>query len=96
MLLLTETVLQVYVNIRSLPTLQIRAGQWSITANLWPSTTHIYHAMITVTRGFSKNFFIVFGSSSTQIFFKTGVIRNFTTFTGKHVLESNLMARNFI
>ena len=37
--------------------LQIRAGQWSITANLWPLTTHIYHVMIIVTGGFSKKSF---------------------------------------
>ena len=60
--------------------LQIRA----ITTNLWPLTTHIYHIMIIVTGDFSKkSFFIIFRSSRTQIFFKTGVIRNFAMFTGK-------------
>ena len=38
--------------------LQIRAGQWSITANLQPLNTHIYHVMIIVTVvAFSKNIF---------------------------------------
>ena len=37
--------------------LQIRAGQWSITTNLWPLTAHIYHVMIVVTGDFSKNSF---------------------------------------
>ena len=37
-----------------LTALQIRAGQRSITANLWPLTAHIYHVMIIVTGGFSK------------------------------------------
>ena len=41
-------------NIFPLSVLQVRAGQWSITANLWPLTTHIYHVMIIVTGGFSK------------------------------------------
>ena len=37
--------------------LQIRVGQWSITASLWPLTAHIYHVMIIVSGGFSKKFF---------------------------------------
>ena len=40
-------------------TLQIRAGQRSITANLWPLTAHIYHVMIIVTSSFSKNSFFI-------------------------------------
>ena len=66
--------------------LQIRAGHQSITANLWPLTAHIYHIMIIVTSGFSKkySFVIIFRSSCMQMFFKTGVIRNFAIFTGKH------------
>ena len=65
--------------------LQIRAGQRSITANLWPMTTHIYHVMIIVTSGISKKsfFIIIFRNSLTQMFFKAGVIRNFAIFTGK-------------
>ena len=52
--------------------LQIRAGQLSITTNLWPLTAHIYHVMIIVTRGFPKKsfFIIIFRSSPTQMFFK--------------------------
>ena len=38
--------------------LQVRVGQRSITANLWPLTTHIYHIMIIVTIGFSKKSFL--------------------------------------
>ena len=38
---------------------QIRAGQQSITANLQPLTTHIYHVMITVTGCFSKKSFLL-------------------------------------
>ena len=37
--------------------LQIRAGQRSITANLWPLIAHIYHVMIIVTGSFSKKSF---------------------------------------
>ena len=39
------------------PELQIRAGQQSITINLWPLTAQIYHVMIIVTGGFSKRSF---------------------------------------
>ena len=39
--------------------LQIKAGQRSITANLWPLTAHTYHLMIIVTGSFSKNFFLL-------------------------------------
>ena len=38
----------------SVSALQIRANQWSITASLWPLTTHIYHVMIIVTGDPSK------------------------------------------
>ena len=39
---------------------------------------HIYHLMIIVTGGFSKkSFFIIFRTSHTQMFLKTGVSRNF-------------------
>ena len=37
--------------------LQIRAGQRSITTNIWPLTAHIYHVIIIVTGGFSKKSF---------------------------------------
>ena len=37
--------------------LQVRAGQQSITANIWPLTAHIYHKIIIVTGGFSKKSF---------------------------------------
>ena len=40
--------------------LPIKAGQWSITASHQPLTTHIYHVMIIVTSGFSRNLFIIF------------------------------------
>ena len=74
----------------SFTALQIRAGHRSITANLWPLTAHIYHIMIIVTGGFSKKSFfaIIFWSSRTQIFFKTGAIRNFAKCTGKHLCWS--------
>ena len=69
--------------------LQIRAGQRSITANLWPLTAHIFHVMIIVTGGFfKKSFFIIFRSRHTQMFFKTGVSRNVATFTEKHLCWS--------
>ena len=65
--------------------LQIRTNQQSITANLWPLTTHIYHVMIMMTGGFfNKSFLIIFRSSCTQMFFKAGVIRNFAIFIRKH------------
>ena len=38
--------------------LQIRAGQWSITANFQPLTAHIYYVMIIVASGFSNKSFI--------------------------------------
>ena len=69
--------------------LQIRAGQRSITANLWPLTAHIFHVVIIVTGGFfKKSFFIIFRSRHTQMFFKTGVSRNVATFTEKHLCWS--------
>ena len=41
-------------------TLQIRDGQRSITTNLRPLTSHMYHVMIIVTGGFSnKSFFVL-------------------------------------
>ena len=54
-LILYEMILfQIYITcIYITSALQIRAGQWTITANLWPLTTHIYHVMIIVTSGFS-------------------------------------------
>ena len=42
------------------PALQIRA----ITINLWPLTTHIYHAMIIMTSGFSKKSLLLFPRNS--------------------------------
>ena len=39
--------------------LQIRAGQRSITANLWPLTAHIYCVMFIVTVGISKSFLLL-------------------------------------
>ena len=73
-----------------MPPLQIRAGQWSTTANLWPLTTHIYHVMIFVTDSCSKKsfFIIIFRSSHMQMFFKTGIIRDFAIFIGKHLCWS--------
>ena len=38
--------------------LQIKTGQRSITANIWPLTAYIYHVMIFVTGGFSKKCFL--------------------------------------
>ena len=78
-----ETVLKKVIK----PALQIRASQQSITASLWPLTAHSYHVMIIVTHGFSKKsfFIIICRSSSTQLFFKTSIIRNFAIFTGKHL-----------
>ena len=70
----------------SIAALQIRTGQRTLTTNLWSLTAHIYHVMIMVTGGFSKkSIFIIFRSSRTQMFFKTGVIGNFAIFTGKHL-----------
>ena len=75
--------------------LQIRAGQRSITANLWPLTSHIYHVMVILTGGFFKKSFliIIFRSSRTQMFFKTGVIRNFTIFAWKRLRWSLFLVR---
>ena len=44
--------------------LQIRTGQRSITANIWPLTAYIYHVMIFVTGGFSKKCFLSFPRKS--------------------------------
>ena len=68
--------------------LQISAGQQPITTSLWPLITHICHVTIIVTGGFSKKSFLLLIFSEAvcmQMFFKTGVIRNFTLFTGKHL-----------
>ena len=74
--------------------LQIRAGQRSITANLWPLTTHIYQVMIIVTGDFSnKYFFIIFISCRTQMFFKTAVVRNVAIFIGKHLCWSSILIK---
>ena len=74
--------------------LQIRAGQRSITANLWPLTTHIYQVMIIVTGDFSnKYFFIIFISRRTQMFFKTAVVRNVAIFIGKHLCWSSILIK---
>ena len=74
--------------------LQIRADQRSITANLWPLTTHIFHVMIIVTGDFSnKCFFIIFISCRTQVFFKTAVVRNVAIFIGKHLCWSPVLIK---
>ena len=49
-----------YIGVTGVTVLQIRGGQQSITANLWPLTAHIYHVMIIVTGGFSKKSFYYF------------------------------------
>ena len=63
-----------------------------------------YHVMIIVTGDFTKKTFfnIIFRSSHMQMFFKTGVIRNFAVFTEKHLVlkclfnkVADLMACNF-
>lgn len=46
--------------------LQIRAGQWLITASLWPLTTHLYHVMIAVMGGVSKKPFLFLRNSFEQ------------------------------
>ena len=48
----------------ALPVLQIRVCQQSITANLWPLTTHIHHIMIIVTGGISKKSFLSFSEAA--------------------------------
>ena len=53
--------------------LQIRAGEWSITANLSSLTPHIYHVIIIVTGGFSKKFFYYFYFRKQQY---TDIIQN--------------------
>ena len=67
--------------------LQIRTNQLSISANLWPLIAYIYQVMIIVTGGFPKKtyFIIIFRSSRTQIFFKTGVVRSFEIVTEKRL-----------
>ena len=55
--LLAYVKLWTYLGMGHYPALQIRAGQWAITANLWPLTAHIYHVMIIVTSAFSKKSF---------------------------------------
>ena len=80
-------------NVLRFTALQIRTGSRSITANLWPLTAHIYYVMIIVNCGFSKKSFFIFRSSSSQMFFKTGVIRNFAVFTGKYLCWSLLLIK---
>ena len=70
--------------------LQIRTNQLSISANLWPLIAYIYQVMIIVTGGFPKKtyFIIIFRSSRTQIFFKTGVVRSFEIVAEKRLCWS--------
>ena len=65
--------------------LQIRAGQRSITPNLWPLTTHIFHVMIIVTSEFSKKYFLILFpiNSFEQSFFLSW---NLNTFKHKFLL----------
>ena len=81
--------------------LQIRASQQSITANLWALIAHIYHVMNIVISGFSKKSFFNYYFEKhiffkTQMFFKTGAIRNFAIFTRQHVYWSFFLRRLFI
>ena len=39
--------------------LQVSVGQRSITTNLQPLTTRIYHVMVIVNGGFSKKYFLL-------------------------------------
>ena len=80
--------------------LQIRTSQQSITANLWDLITHIYHVMTIVISGFSKKSFFNYYFQKlmffkTQMFFKTGAIRNFAIFTRQHVYWSFFLRRLF-
>ena len=50
----------IYIYIYIYTALQIKAGQQSITDNLWPLTGHIYHVMIIVTSSFSKKSFFYY------------------------------------
>ena len=52
--------LYVYIYIYIYTALQIKAGQQSITDNLWPLTGHIYNVMIIVTGSFSTKSFFYF------------------------------------
>ena len=47
------------LRINDIKALQTRAGQRSITTNIWPLTAHIYHVMIIVIGGFSKSFYLL-------------------------------------
>ena len=55
---------------------------------------HIYHVKIIVTSGFSKKSFFIFRSSHAEMFFKTGVIRNFCNIHRKESMLESLF--NFI
>ena len=81
--------------------LQIRAGQWSITAKLWLLASHIYNVLIIVTSSFSKkSFFIIFRSSRTSS--KQVLLEILQYLRKTSLLESlfnkvaGLTARNFI
>ena len=78
------------------PALQIRDGhsQSQPIFGLWLPIFIII--LIIVTGGFSKKSFIIFRSSCTQMFFKTGVVRNVAIFTGKHFFFWSLFLINFI
>ena len=67
--------------------LKIKAGQQSITANLWPLTTHIYHAMIKVIGGFSKKYFFIIIKLYAYVLQKQALLK-ILLFTVKHLCWS--------
>ena len=69
--------------------LQIRAGPWSITANLWPLTAHIYHVMIILTGEFSKKSFLLL----LFLFCRNSFERSWTCFFGtvKHLKQLSIL-----
>ena len=69
--------------------LQIRVGQRSVTANLWPLTAHFYHVMIIVTGDFSKKSFLLL----LLLFCINSFARSWTCFLGivKHWKQLSIL-----
>ena len=76
------------LNVQYIAALQIRAGQRSITASLWPLTAHIYHVMIIVTGGFSKKSFLLLFSEGAVRSCSSKQVLEILQYSQENVLES--------
>ena len=68
------------------PALQIRAGHGSITASLWLLTAHIYHVMIIVTGGFTRNLFLLsFGEAAVRSYSSKQVLLEISQYSQENI-----------